>query len=113
MNISARGKIGLPAFRFIMGDRRFRKIPKVLETPKGQGLKRRCDQSKDIASIEDRGALNTTRHFGEAKRSRRIPQCISKGATELSRFRWERRRRLIDQPNRKRISIELSLPGFH
>jgi deoxyribonuclease-4 len=34
-----KGKIGLPAFRFIMGDRRFRKIPKVLETPKGKDLR--------------------------------------------------------------------------
>lgn len=34
-----RGKIGLPAFRFIMRDRRFRNIPKVLETPKGKDLK--------------------------------------------------------------------------
>jgi deoxyribonuclease-4 len=34
-----RGKIGLPAFRFIMGDRRFRRIPKVLETPKGKDLR--------------------------------------------------------------------------
>jgi deoxyribonuclease-4 len=34
-----RGKIGLPAFRFIMSDRRFRKIPKVLETPKGKDLR--------------------------------------------------------------------------
>jgi deoxyribonuclease-4 len=33
------GKIGLPAFRFIMRDRRFRKVPKVLETPKGAELK--------------------------------------------------------------------------
>jgi len=33
-----KGKIGLPAFRFIMRDRRFRKIPKVLETPKGKEL---------------------------------------------------------------------------
>ena len=33
-----KGKIGLPAFRFIMRDRRFRKIPKVLETPKGKDL---------------------------------------------------------------------------
>ncbi len=33
------GKIGLPAFRFIMRDRRFRKIPKVLETPKGKELR--------------------------------------------------------------------------
>jgi deoxyribonuclease-4 len=34
-----RGKIGLPAFRFIMRDRRFRKIPKVLETPKAKDLR--------------------------------------------------------------------------
>lgn len=32
------GQIGLDAFRFIMRDRRFRKIPKVLETPKGKDL---------------------------------------------------------------------------
>ena len=34
-----RGKIGLHAFRFIMRHRRFRNIPKVLETPKGKDLK--------------------------------------------------------------------------
>src|SRR5437763_13268476 len=34
-----RGRIGLPAFRFIMGGRRFRNIPKVLETPKGNDLR--------------------------------------------------------------------------
>ena len=33
-----KGKIGLDAFRVIMRDRRFRKIPKVLETPKGKEL---------------------------------------------------------------------------
>jgi deoxyribonuclease-4 len=33
-----KGRIGLDAFRFIMRDRRFRKIPKVLETPKGKDL---------------------------------------------------------------------------
>ena len=32
------GQIGLDAFRFIMRDRRFKKIPKVLETPKGKDL---------------------------------------------------------------------------
>src|SRR5437660_1286785 len=32
-----KGQIGLDAFRFIMRDRRFRKIPKVLETPTGRG----------------------------------------------------------------------------
>jgi deoxyribonuclease-4 len=34
-----KGKIGFPAFRFIMGDRRLRKIPKVLETPKEKDLR--------------------------------------------------------------------------
>ena len=34
-----KGQIGLAAFRFIMNDRRFRKIPKVLETPKGKELR--------------------------------------------------------------------------
>jgi deoxyribonuclease IV len=34
-----KGQIGLAAFRFIMTDRRFRKIPKVLETPKGKELR--------------------------------------------------------------------------
>ncbi len=34
-----KGKIGLAAFGFIMRDRRFRKIPKVLETPKGKDLR--------------------------------------------------------------------------
>src|SRR5205085_2039929 len=33
-----KGQIGLEAFRVIMRDRRFRKIPKVLETPKGKEL---------------------------------------------------------------------------
>ena len=34
-----KGQIGLEAFRVIMRDRRFRKIPKVLETPKGRDLR--------------------------------------------------------------------------
>src|SRR5213596_4224110 len=33
-----KGRIGLDAFRFIMRDRRLSKIPKVLETPKGNDL---------------------------------------------------------------------------
>src|SRR6478609_8063699 len=33
-----KGRIGLDAFRFIMQSPRFRKIPKVLETPKGKDL---------------------------------------------------------------------------
>lgn len=34
-----KGKIGLAPFRFLMRDRRFAAIPKVLETPKGKDLK--------------------------------------------------------------------------
>jgi deoxyribonuclease-4 len=34
-----KGQIGLDAFRFIMRNRRFRRIPKVLETPKGKELR--------------------------------------------------------------------------
>jgi deoxyribonuclease-4 len=34
-----KGLIGLDAFRFIMRDRRFRKVPKVLETPKGKEMR--------------------------------------------------------------------------
>ncbi len=34
-----KGRIGLEAFRFIMQQPRFRKIPKVLETPKGKEMK--------------------------------------------------------------------------
>jgi deoxyribonuclease-4 len=34
-----KGEIGLAVFRFIMNEPRFRKIPKVLETPKGKEMK--------------------------------------------------------------------------
>jgi deoxyribonuclease-4 len=47
-----KGKIGLDAFRFIMRDRRLRKIPKVLETPKGKDL------AEDVANMKTlRGLL--------------------------------------------------------
>jgi len=47
-----RGKIGLEAFCFIMRNRRFRKIPKVLETPKAKDL------AEDIANMKTlRGLL--------------------------------------------------------
>src|SRR5438309_5219961 len=51
-----KGQIGLDAFRFIMRDRRFRKIPKVLETPKGKELQ------EDVANMKTlRGLLKTPR----------------------------------------------------
>jgi len=46
-----RGQIGLDVFRFIMRDRRFRKIPKVLETPKGKDL------LEDVANLKTLRAL--------------------------------------------------------
>jgi deoxyribonuclease-4 len=49
-----KGKIGLPAFRFIMGDRRLRKIPKVLETPKGKDLR------EDVINLKTLRRLMTT-----------------------------------------------------
>jgi deoxyribonuclease-4 len=46
-----KGEIGLDAFRFIMRDRRFRKIPKVLETPKGKELR------EDVVNLKRLRAL--------------------------------------------------------
>jgi deoxyribonuclease IV len=46
-----KGQIGLDAFRFIMRDRRFRKIPKVLETPKGKELR------EDVMNLKTLRAL--------------------------------------------------------
>ena len=45
------GKIGLDAFRFIMRDRRFRKIPKVLETPKQKDLREDVENMKTLRSF--------------------------------------------------------------
>ena len=48
-----KGQIGLDAFRFIMRDRRFRRIPKVLETPKEKDLK------EDVVNLKTlRGLLS-------------------------------------------------------
>jgi deoxyribonuclease-4 len=46
-----KGKIGLHAFRFIMRDRRFRKIPKVLETPKGKELLEDVENMKTLREL--------------------------------------------------------------
>src|SRR5258707_5197910 len=48
-----KGQIGLDAFRFIMRDRRFRKIPKVLETPKGDDLHEDVINLKTLRSLAD------------------------------------------------------------
>ena len=46
-----KGQIGLSAFRFIMRDRRFRKIPKVLETPKGKELAEDVENMKTLRGL--------------------------------------------------------------
>ena len=51
-----KGQVGLDAFRFIMRDRRLRKIPKVLETPKDKEL------HEDVANMKTlRQLLKTPR----------------------------------------------------
>jgi deoxyribonuclease-4 len=46
-----KGRIGLDAFRFIMRDRRFRKIPKVLETPKEKNLAEDVENMKTLRGL--------------------------------------------------------------
>jgi len=46
-----KGQIGLEAFRFIMRDRRFRKIPKVLETPKGKDLREDIENMRKLREL--------------------------------------------------------------
>jgi deoxyribonuclease-4 len=46
-----KGKIGLEAFRVIMRDKRFRKIPKVLETPKGKDLAEDVENMKTLRGL--------------------------------------------------------------
>jgi deoxyribonuclease IV len=46
-----KGRIGLDAFRFIVRNRRFRKIPKVLETPKGKELREDVTNMKTLRAL--------------------------------------------------------------
>jgi deoxyribonuclease IV len=46
-----KGQIGLAAFGFIMRERRFRKIPKVLETPKGKELLEDVENLKTLRGL--------------------------------------------------------------
>jgi deoxyribonuclease IV len=46
-----KGKIGLSAFRLIMRDRRLRRIPKVLETPKGKDLREDVENLKTLRAL--------------------------------------------------------------
>ena len=43
-----KGCIGLSAFRFLVNDRRFEKIPKILETPKGTGNR---EDKRNLATL--------------------------------------------------------------
>jgi deoxyribonuclease-4 len=49
-----KGQIGLDAFRFIMRDRRFHQIPKVLETPKGKDLAEDVVNLKTLRTLANR-----------------------------------------------------------
>jgi deoxyribonuclease-4 len=48
-----KGRIGLEPFRFIMQQPRFRKIPKVLETPKGKEMKEDVENMAVLRSLMD------------------------------------------------------------
>src|SRR5437016_10084219 len=52
-----KGRIGLDAFGFIMRNRRFSKIPKVLETPKGKDLR------EDVMNLRTLRKLMEVRHL--------------------------------------------------
>ncbi len=77
-----KGKIGLPAFRFIMRDRRFRKIPKVLETPKGKDLREDVVNLKTLRRLTETRDVNPRSVILRAKRSRRIPRYYLKAARQ-------------------------------
>ncbi|MGI8889920.1 MAG: deoxyribonuclease IV [Chthoniobacterales bacterium] len=47
------GQIGPEAFRVIMRDRRFRKIPKVLETPKGKDLREDVENMQRLRDLAE------------------------------------------------------------
>ncbi len=46
-----KGRIGLDAFRFIMRNRRFRRIPKVLETPKDKEMREDVENLKTLRGL--------------------------------------------------------------
>jgi deoxyribonuclease-4 len=49
-----KGRIGLDAFRFIMRNPRFSKIPKVLETPKGKDLREDVMNLKTLRALANK-----------------------------------------------------------
>jgi deoxyribonuclease-4 len=66
-----KGEVGLDAFRFIMCDRRFAKIPKVLETPKGKDLKEDVENMRTLRSLINCDAGHPERSEGPRRRSKR------------------------------------------
>jgi deoxyribonuclease IV len=51
---SAKGKFGPDVFRFIMRNRRFRKIPKVLETPKGKDMREDVENLRILRELAEK-----------------------------------------------------------
>ena len=51
-----KGRIGMDAFRFIMCSPRFRRIPKVLETPKGKDLREDVMNLKTLRALSNKSA---------------------------------------------------------
>ncbi len=77
-----KGQIGLEAFRFIMRERRFEKIPKVLETPKGQDL------AEDVTNME---TLHALAEEGEPLRKPSPRRNLLNGKTAKNRTRHRRK----------------------
>ncbi len=46
-----KGQMGLEPFRFIMNDSRLRRVPKILETPKGEDLKEDIENLQTLRSL--------------------------------------------------------------
>ena len=69
-----KGRIGLDVFRFIMRNPRFRKIPKVLETPKSKDLAEDVMNLKMLRGFAQPTGGKSNLILGGARRSRRIPQ---------------------------------------
>lgn len=53
-----KGELGLEAFRLLMNDRRFKKIPKTLETPKGEDLKEDIENLNLLRSLIGKKSLD-------------------------------------------------------
>ena len=63
-----KGQIGLEAFRVIMRDRRFRKIPKVLETPKGKDLREDVENMRTLRRLASANAVRVGKRLSGFER---------------------------------------------